>query len=241
MEKKVKYMFIIVGAGGTGSLLARDLPKLLIDTNHKMLLIDGDIVEKKNLKRQSYQEQDIKENKAVALSSKINSFYDVNCEALPKYLTGNEIIEYVRNTDTSAKLNILNTYEDYIEITPVIIGCVDNNVTRKILERNYKELIKERNCYYLDSGNGEYEGNIYIKFKNEFGEQGALRSEVYQYSEDLHPLEESCEAQASQGNVQYLVTNNKMANYLLEHLHALLTDELKGGIQNVERFGSVFY
>lgn len=44
---KIKYVFIIVGAGGTGSLLARDLPKLLIGTEHKIVIVDGDHVEEK--------------------------------------------------------------------------------------------------------------------------------------------------------------------------------------------------
>lgn len=82
-----RYVFIIVGVGGTGSLLARDLPKLLINTDHKMLLVDGDRVERKNMKRQSYQEQDIGEYKSIALSAKINTFYDTHCEAMGLYLT----------------------------------------------------------------------------------------------------------------------------------------------------------
>ncbi|MFR5598913.1 MAG: ThiF family adenylyltransferase, partial [Holdemania filiformis] len=81
----MEYLFIIVGVGGTGSLLARDLPKLLIGTNHKMILVDGDRVEKKNMLRQSYQDQDIGENKAVSLAAKINTFYDCQCEAMASY------------------------------------------------------------------------------------------------------------------------------------------------------------
>lgn len=218
-----KYVFIIIGAGGTGSLLARDLPKLLIDTSHKMLIVDGDRVEKKNMKRQSYQEHDIGEYKAIALSSKINTFYDTRCEALGLYLTKDEIYEYCENN---------------IEYMPVIIGCVDNDATRKILEETFTRLDY---CYYLDSANGEYEGNIYIAIRRENRTSGVLRSDVYKLSDDLHPLDESCEVQASKGNVQYLVTNNKMANYLLEHCNALLNHELKGGVHSVERFSSVFY
>lgn len=221
---KTRYVFIIVGVGGTGSLLARDLPKLLIGTNHKMLLVDGDLVEKKNLKRQSYQEQDIGEYKAIALSSKINTFYDTRCEALGLYITKNEILEYLKDNSS------------YI---PVLIGCVDNDATRKILEHTFKNLEK---CYYLDSANGEYEGNIFIAYKHSQEKHyGVLRSETYKLEDDLHPLDESCEVQASKGNLQYLVTNNKMANYLLEHCNALLSFELKVGVQYVKRFGSVFY
>lgn len=220
-----RYVFIIVGVGGTGSLLARDLPKLLIGTDHKMLLVDGDRVEKKNMKRQSYQEQDIGEYKSIALSSKINTFYDTQCEAIGLYLTKDEILKYCDR-------NFL--------YTPVLIGCVDNDATRKILEHTFNNLEK---CYYLDSANGEYEGNIFIVYKySKDGKcYGALRSETYKLDDDLHPLDESCEVQASRGNVQFLVTNNKMANCLLEHCNALLTFQLKGGVHHVERFGSVFY
>lgn len=220
---RTKYVFIIVGAGGTGSLLARDLPKLLIDTPHKMLIIDGDHVEKKNMKRQSYQEQDIGEFKAVALSSKINTFYDTRCEALGFFLSKDEIIEYCENN---------------FQYTPVIIGCVDNDATRKILEDTFNRLDR---CYYLDSANGEYNGNIFIAKKINGKKSGALRSESYKLSDDLHPLDESCEVQASKGNVQFLVTNAKMSIYLLEHCNALLQLELKGGVQSVKRFNSIFY
>ena len=50
----MKCVFIIVGVGGTGSLLARDIPKLIIKQPHKRVLIDGDTVEEKNMVRQSY-------------------------------------------------------------------------------------------------------------------------------------------------------------------------------------------
>ena len=54
MTKITKYRFYVIGVGGTGSLLARDLPKLLLNTNHKMKLVDGDVVERKNIKRPGY-------------------------------------------------------------------------------------------------------------------------------------------------------------------------------------------
>ncbi len=88
----MKYLFVIVGVGGTGSLLARDIPKLIYQLSSKMLLIDGDIVEEKNMIRQSYQRHDINENKAIALSRKINTFYGNICEAYDKYVTKDEII-----------------------------------------------------------------------------------------------------------------------------------------------------
>ena len=66
----MKYVFIVVGVGGTGSLVARDLPKLLLHTESEMVIIDGDNVEEKNMVRQAYQSHDIGENKANALAKK---------------------------------------------------------------------------------------------------------------------------------------------------------------------------
>ena len=155
----MKNLFVIVGVGGTGSLLARDIPKLLINTPHYMAIIDGDTVEEKNMVRQSYQKHDINENKALALSKKINTFYGNICEAVDKYVTKDEIISF------------LHKYKDFV---PVLVGCVDNDKTRLLLENTYRKLDK---CIYLDSANSEYEGNVYVKAKLNGNEVGALRSD----------------------------------------------------------------
>jgi len=219
-----KFIFCIVGVGGTGSLLARDLPKLLIGMPHIILLIDGDIVERKNMARQSYQEQDINENKAVALSAKINSFYNTTCYTYNQYLTKNEL-----------KVLLKEKYPNYI---PVLIGCVDNDKTRIILENTFRSFEK---VIYLDSANSEYEGNIYLALKEHARMEGCLRSEVYQLADDLHPADKSCQEQLAEGNTQFLITNAKMSIYLLQHIHYLLNNELKVGVTNVERFTTAHY
>lgn len=218
------YHFYVVGCGGTGSLLARDLPKLFTNTQMKMTLIDGDVVEKKNILRQSYQTQDINENKAAVLSKKINSLYDVKSYAVERFITKNELLSIVKQED--------------IYHPPVIIGCVDNDKTRAILEDTFKQL---KNVIYIDSANGEYEGNIFITYKKYDKQFGKLRSETYDLSEDIHPLDVSCEEQAAKGNVQFLVTNAKMAVGILEHCNRLLEGKLKEGVQVVKRFETIFY
>ena len=69
-----RYKFYVIELG-TGSLLARDLPKLLLGTSHKMMLLDGDTVESKNIERQGYQAQDVGDNKALALSRKKSTLF----------------------------------------------------------------------------------------------------------------------------------------------------------------------
>ena len=219
----MKYLFVIVGVGGTGSLLARDIPKLIYQLSSKMLLIDGDIVEEKNMIRQSYQRHDINENKAIALSRKINTFYGNICEAYDKYVTKDEIIA------------LLDKYSEYV---PVLIGCVDNDKTRALLEATFKKLPQ---CVYIDSANSEFEGNVFVTLKENERRIGKLRSESYELSNDLHPSEKSCEAQAAEGNTQFLVTNLKMATVIIEHISAILHGKIEAGVDVVRRFEEIHY
>lgn len=221
----MKFKFYIVGVGGTGSLLARDLPKLIIRSENEMCLIDGDVVESKNIIRQGYQKQDVGINKAIALSRKINSLYPVECEFMDCYLT----------YDNMSNLLHLKHNKKFI---PVIIGCVDNDATRKILEKIMGE---QERCIYIDSANSEYEGNIYVAIKSKKGLHGKLRGQSYKLEDDRHPDEISCQEHVSKGNVQYLVTNAKMAVEILEHCNALLENRLEEGVQVVDRFKTVFY
>ena len=120
----------------------------------------------------------------------------------------------------------------------MIIGCVDNDATRMILEKVFKKL---DDVIYIDSANSEYEGNIYITTKKNGIQQSNLRSQCYKFDLDKHPLDVSCQEQAAKGNVQFLVTNAKMAVSILEHCNALIMYQLKEGVQLVNRFETVFY
>lgn len=220
----MKYVYIIVGVGGTGSLLARDLPKLMIGTINKMVLIDGDTVERKNMVRQSYQKHDIGCNKAIALSKKINTFYGNVCDCIDAYITKDEIIHRLKT--------------DYSTYLPVLIGCVDNDKTRMLLEHTFNEL---KDCIYLDSANSEYEGNVYLVSKFENVKRGKLRSEVYELIDDIHPLDKSCQEEVSKGNTQFLTTNMKMANVLFEHINSIMIKDIRTGVTNVKRFETVHY
>lgn len=222
----MKYVFVIVGVGGTGSLLARDLPKILINLyDNKILLVDGDIVEEKNMERQSYQKHDIGEYKADALAKKMNTFYGNVCSSLPIFITKNELV-----------MELSENYKGYI---PVIIGCVDNDKTRMLLEDTFKELC---DCIYIDSANSEYEGNIYVVKKRKEVIEGAIRSDSYKLKSDVHPSEKSCEEQAAAGNTQFLITNLQMASSLLEHIDLILENNgAKVGVTSVKRFEKIHF
>ena len=222
---KPSYTFYVVGCGGTGSLFARDLPQLLIGTEHRMVLIDGDVVEEKNLKRQSFQKHDIGTNKAIALARKINTFYDIECMAMDIYLTAEEL---------SARIS-----SDLYTI-PVIVGCVDNDNTRALLEKTFTE---QEYCVYIDSANSEYSGNIYTAVRRSNRQYGKLRSQIYQLAADKNPTEKSCLEQAADGNVQYFVTNDRMAMCILEHCFNLIheNEPLILGVTEIDRFKEIHY
>ncbi|HAH93317.1 MAG TPA: hypothetical protein DCM01_05505 [Dielma fastidiosa] len=219
---KYKKLFVIIGTGGTGSLLARDLPKLLLNTSSKMVIVDGDQVEQKNMKRQAFQPQDIGENKAIALAKKINTFHGELCEAIDKYVTRNELIEFI---------------DQRKEYYPILIGCVDNDATRILLEQTFRHL---KNAVYIDSANSEYDGNVYAALNVNQVIYGALRSETYTLEYKDHPTEKSCQELAA-SNVQYLITNLKMATALLEHCSCIMANELKEGVTVVKQFEEIHF
>ena len=217
------FTFYVVGVGGTGSMFARDLPQLLIGTKHQMVLIDGDVVEEKNVRRQSYQMQDVGMNKAIALARKLNSFYAINCQAVDKYVTDKELLAEIKNRNT----------------LPVIIGCVDNDSTRKLLEKTFRSL---DTVIYIDSANSAYSGNVYVCSRIQKKQIGKLRSEVYQLEKDKNPTEKSCQEQAASGNVQYFITNDRMAMCVLEHCFNLISGEpWLMGVTQIDRFAEVHY
>ena len=117
-----------------------------------------------------------------------------------------------------------------------LIGCVDNNKTRILLEKTFKQLDE---CVYIDSANSEYEGDVYVVVKDGQKIVGKLRGDAYKFDLDKHPTEKSCEAQAAAGNIQYMVTNLKMANVVIEHISALLHGEIKAGVSVVKRFEAI--
>lgn len=143
IEKKyLLYTNIIqVGLGGTGSNLLPFLTQLINQLNDKSIyltIIDGDIVENKNLRNQKYTELDISKPKAEVLCERYKAVYpELNISYINKYIKSeNDILEHIENKS----LNI-------------IIGCVDNNATRQILHKVfYNENVAD--IIYIDAGNG---------------------------------------------------------------------------------------
>lgn len=134
---KEKY-FVVLGAGGTGSWLVPTLSKM---TNN-ILVIDGDIVEEKNVARQNFFKSDVNKNKAQVIGERYNISYINDFVSTKEQLQ--EIIGYFNSYDI------------------VFVGCLDNNGTRHLIQEVFKEL---DNAIWLDSGNAERHGQTYVAIR----------------------------------------------------------------------------
>lgn len=180
-------LFLIVGVGGTGSILAPLLSRMLDDC--KFVLFDGDIIEMKNISRQAYQSFNLGENKAYALARKLNSNFDNEHYFFDKYIEKKEDILHFLN---------LGRYDEKV----VLISCVDNNSTRKILEDTFD---LNKIDLYIDSGNEDTFGNVFVSTQEKH-----LYRTFYVENLDDHPSRH-CQALIEEGNKQQYQLNYDMA------------------------------
>lgn len=136
------YTIIIVGCGATGSNIATFVSQLAVSENRisEIILIDGDIVERKNFRNQKFTEKDVNRNKAQVLSNRYIKL-GINISYIDKYLRdSNELIKLIK--DLSRKSNV------------ILVGSVDNNNARIMMnETFYSDEISD--LIYIDTGNGD--------------------------------------------------------------------------------------
>lgn len=139
---------VVVGAGGTGSLVVTKLARLhqaLLQLDHPGLyvtVIDPDIVEEHNVGRQLFTSPDIGSYKADVLVTKINHAFSLDWDCENKKF---------RSED--AKTNI-------------VFGCVDNVPARKkILKEFYHKSNSrdfEKKFFLIDCGNARDYGQVIL-------------------------------------------------------------------------------
>lgn len=169
-----KDIVVIVGCSGVGSNLAYLLSKE--ESISKLVLIDGDKVERKNLARQFFTEGDIEEPKVLALKNSINQFApELNVIAVNEFIKEKEEISlYFEDkptnncylficTDNADSKKILSKL---LDINKLFIGC----------EQDITELRTEFKSTTWNLGDGydstqDFEGNLigvffaYIQYK----------------------------------------------------------------------------
>lgn len=137
----LEYKILIVGCGGTGSQFMPFLMQLASNVKNikEIILCDQDHFTNKNLNNQRCTIYDIDKNKAQVCCERYKLIFpNLNISYVDKYI--------------KSKDDIYNAFEEYIRVNYcyIVIGCVDNNATRKIL---YNYFLNHKNIIYIDSGN----------------------------------------------------------------------------------------
>jgi hypothetical protein len=184
-------MNYIIGCGGVGSWLAPMLIKLVGNT--QVTLVDGDVLETKNLDRQLFNEKQIGENKAMALSDLYR------CFSVPDYFTMGSI-DLCKN--------------DWLLV------CVDNDVARKCAltecDRNQCRAIIAAN----ESTSAEAYLFKHEWKDSKIDPRVFYPAILTDTSGDPRARQAGCTGQAQVANPQ-LVTANAMAASLLSWLYVL--------------------
>lgn len=144
---------LVVGCGGTGAYVAGHLARLVSvldrDPNRPwqgfhLVLADGDKVEQKNLERQHFVRQDLDLNKAEVLAARYAGAFGIEIRAVPSYL---------EDVPAIAALE-----------PQMVIGCVDNDLSRRVVHHWLLGNQHGPDRFWIDSGNEENSGQVVCGF-----------------------------------------------------------------------------
>ena len=212
-------VILIVGAGGTGSALFQNITRFA-PKEYEIILVDGDIVEEKNILRQMFVSSDVGKNKAEVLTTKANNTIISRNNFYPYYLQTDE------NKGADTLENITEKYDNI-----VMFGCVDNHPARLQLEKFFKAT--QKNIDYIDCANGEHNGDIVYCYKIEGNTEGAVRSSYdasVLFEKDNDPNTKSCNELLDEGNIQTRVANLKSSIVALEVFAKIIDGKRKHGL-----------
>ena len=138
---------VIVGCGGTGSLVAEGLCRLLINSDLTLMLVDFDRVEPHNLLRQNFFAGDVGKFKSQALAERLSRQYGRKI--------GYSVFPYKRDMfDTPIGRGMINK-----AMSLIIIGCVDTTEARRSIADG---MSANWNNWWLDVGNGHHSGQVLL-------------------------------------------------------------------------------
>ena len=99
MGTKFSFDLIVIGSGGTGTYFLKEISRFISSDKEtkslikSMTIIDGDIIEEKNLSRQCFCLQDIGQHKASIMAEVLNAAFSLSWKAYVEYITDISQIE----------------------------------------------------------------------------------------------------------------------------------------------------
>lgn len=238
-NKHMEFIVMCVGVGGTGGNFIKEFTRYATyfhkeDVSIKIVLIDGDKVEKKNEERQPFIDDDIEQFKSVVLASALkDNFGYEEITAYPMYI--DEVSDLDKIYSSMCRfLNYRTEYERGMTI-PILIGAVDNHRARQVMEEWFG---KKDNIFYFDSANEYAVGELVLSARVNGELVAPPRS--YYYPDVLTDASPSAkELSCGVVNVsspQHLATNLFASVLLMSAVSNLLSDNaFEGGITYFSR------
>ena len=220
LAKNRPVTIVIIGAGGTGGYVIPHLYRIAFTSEHpcRIIIADGDIVERKNLIRQNFAECDIGENKAEVMAERYSEVFGIETEYIPDFIESEEQL-----------CELLDVKGRWYEPKPIgiLIGAVDNNRSRVMCHNVFQTL---DDMIYIDAGNGEYTGQVVCGVKQSGTVMSKPAARVYpEILTDVEkfPSELSC-AERSVSAPQSIAANLFASTAIASMLYYLLIEgELK--------------
>ena len=219
-ERPVKI--VMLGAGGTGGHIAPHIYRLLyaLDRPARFIICDGDIVEQKNLVRQNFSEADLGKNKARVLAERYSRVFGIETEYVPNFVeTVDALMELIQPLDWKRDQYEWKTVKEMV----VLIGAVDNNRSRQVCHKAFSQ---SQELIYIDSGNGEFSGQVVCGVRRNGRTVqrpvGSVYPELMRDKGDKFPTELSC-AEAAQSDPQSMAANITAATAVVDMVYNILT------------------
>lgn len=216
LAKNRPVTIVIIGAGGTGGYVIPHLYRIAFTSEHpcRIIIADGDIVERKNLIRQNLAECDIGENKAEVMAERYSEVFGIETEYIPDFIESEE--QLCELLDVKGKWN---------EPKPIgiLIGAVDNNRSRVMCHNVFQTL---DDMIYIDAGNGEYTGQVVCGVKQSGTVMSKPAARVYPdilTDVEKFPSELSC-AERSVSAPQSIAANLFASTAIASMLYYLLIE-----------------
>lgn len=208
----------IVGGGGTGSYLLPNLLRIAKFSNLyniKITVIDGDVLEEKNLVRQNFHSKYINQKKSRALADTWGKFVGYPVAYMERYLE-----------DAADMEKVFLAENGFV----IICGCVDSMQCRAEIDKFMKNT-KGRQVLWIDSGNEEFYGQTIVSTNYKAVTRNGI-AEVLPTFCDIAPdlftpdklvktSEISC-AEHAEENIQNIAANIQAANNMFMVLNQLL-------------------
>lgn len=174
----------VVGCGGTGSRLVPMLAQFIRSITKvynprgwlespKIILVDGDDVEPKNLLRQNFVKNDIGKNKAVVLAQRYGRHFEIDISAVPefvptRYCKEMSLYDAMKDTQADYVNQDTNTFLNKNKlirgnVANMVIMCVDNVEARRSVIDTFSILSRGNNgirTIFVDAGNEDSFGQV---------------------------------------------------------------------------------